>query len=79
MHLIGTLLNDAVGLTWENVPINKENCTLPLSYMGGYLILISFAFGMIFTYFLLMRRKEPDTPKYLKRFGITLCLVMTLL
>ena len=44
--------------------------------MGGYLILISVAFTLIFSYFLLMLRKENTTPKYIRRFGITLCIIV---
>lgn len=50
-----------------------------MPYLGGYLILLSIAFFLIFTYFFLQRRKTEQPPKYLCRFSITLCLLLTLI
>ena len=47
-------------------------------FLGGYLILFSLAFALIFIYFILMQRKLPTTPKHIRRFGITLCLILAL-
>jgi uncharacterized protein YhhL (DUF1145 family) len=47
-------------------------------YMGGYVSLISLAFVFIIVYFILMLNHEPDIPKHLRRFILTLSALLLL-
>lgn len=47
-------------------------------YIGGYINLVSIAFLLIMVYFMMMLGHEPDIPKNLRRFALTLSALLLL-
>lgn len=54
-----------------------DSALLSLPYFGGYLTLVASAFLLIFIYFTLSLRKEPVVPLHIRRFSLTLSIIIT--
>ena len=54
-----------------------DTALLSLPYFGGYLTLVAIAFLLIFLYLTLSLRKEPAVPLHIRRFSLTLSIIIT--
>lgn len=68
-----------MGIIWENVELPSTNSVLlSLPYFGGELALVAICLLLVFIYLALGLRREPGVPIHIRRFCLTLSIVVAI-